>query len=126
MPLQVTVKQRGEGGFLILASGPIDTNTYLDLKKEVEAVLQKSPKLIIFNLKDVAFVSSAGIGVVLMAEQTLKPQGGNVVLVNVQPQVRRVFDIVKALPPQQIFASVEDLDSFLALIQRKVIDGEME
>jgi anti-sigma B factor antagonist len=125
MPLKVTVQDKGAGTYSVHPEGSIDTNTFMTLQAEVDAILGKSPKVIIFDMKDVNYVSSAGVGVVLMAEQTLKPGNGKVLMVNLQPQIKKVFDIVKALPDQQVFSSLEEMDRYLKEVQRKVKEGEM-
>ncbi|HSE41901.1 MAG TPA: STAS domain-containing protein [Acidobacteriota bacterium] len=125
MPLKVSVEEKREGQYVVRPQGSIDANTYTTLDSEVDTILEKSPRLIIFDMVDVSYVSSAGVGVVLSAEQSLKPKSGRVLMVNLQPQIRKVFDIVKALPAQQIFASVEEMDNYLKEIQRKVKDGEI-
>jgi anti-sigma B factor antagonist len=125
MPLKVSVEKKGEGTYAIRPEGSIDSNTFMTLQTDVESVLEKSPKVIVFDMKDVSYVSSAGVGVVLLAEQSLKPNNGKVLMVNLQPQIKKVFDIVKALPDQQVFGSVEEMDRYLKEIQRKVKDGEM-
>ena len=126
MPLKVGVEKKGEDTFIVRPAGSIDTNTFMTLQTELDSILEKSPKVIIFDLKDVSYVSSAGVGVVLLAEQTLKPKSGKVLMVGLQPQIKKVFDIVKALPDQQIFASLEEMDAYLNEIQRKVKEGEIE
>lgn len=124
MPLIVSVEERAGGAYVILKpQGPIDANTFGVLGAEVEAVLKKGPSLLIFNLEAVGFVSSAGIGVVLAAEKAMKAKGGKAVLVNLKPQIRKVFDIVQALPPQQIYKDITELDAYLAEIQRQVREG---
>jgi anti-sigma B factor antagonist len=125
MPLKVTVEDRGEGVYTVRPEGSIDANTFTTLGLQVEEIMKKSPRTIIFNMADVNYVSSAGVGVVLLAEQDLKANKGKVLMVNLQPQIRRVFDIVKALPDQQIFKSIDEMDAYLKEIQRKVKDGEM-
>jgi anti-sigma B factor antagonist len=125
MPLKVTVQDKGDGTYLIFPEGSIDANTFMSLQNEIDAILAKSPKVIIFNMMDVKYVSSAGVGVVLLAEQELQPKNGKVLMVNLQPQIKKVFDIVKALPEQQIFSSLEEMDRYLDEVQRKVRDGEM-
>ena len=125
MPLKVTVEDRGEGVYTVRPEGSIDANTFSTLGLEVEEILKKSPRTIIFNMADVNYVSSAGVGVVLLAEQDLKGKNGKVLMVNLQPQIRKVFDIVKALPDQQIFKSIEEMDAYLKEIQRKVKEGEL-
>lgn len=124
MPLNVSVKERGEGTYTIIANGSIDSNTHTILGNQVDALLAKKPKLIIFDMKDVGYVSSAGVSVVLMTEKALKAHGGSALMVYVQPQIRKVFEIVQALPPQQIFTSVQELDDYLKEMQRRVIEGE--
>ena len=125
MPLKVSIEEKGAGTYAVHPEGSIDAKTHTILGSEVDAILKKSPKLIIFDLKDVNYVSSAGVSVVLVAEQSLKLSGGKVLMVNLQPQIRKVFDIVKALPDQQIFTSVEEMDRYLKEIQRKVKEGEI-
>jgi hypothetical protein len=49
-----------------------------------------------------------------------------VALTNLQPQIRKVFEIIQALPSLNIFESVEELDRYLAAMQRKVREGEAE
>ena len=126
MALNVSVEDKGAGTYMVRPVGSIDSNTFAILGVKVDAILEKSPKVIIFDMKDVSFVSSAGIGVVLIAEQSLKPKGGEVLLVNLQPQIKKVFDIVKALPDQQSISSLEEMDKYLKEIQRKVKEGEIE
>ena len=43
---------------------------------------------------------------------------------NPQPAVRKVLDIVKAIPPGGIFASVAELDEYLDAMQRQVRERE--
>lgn len=126
MPLKVSVVRKDEGTYIISPQGSIDSNTHTILGSEVDAVLEKSPQFIVFDMKDVSFVSSAGVSVVLMAEKALKAKGGTAVMVHPQPQIKKVFDIVKALPAQQIFKSVQEMDAYLKVIQRRIVEGDSE
>ena len=126
MPLNVMVEEKGDGVCTVRPVGSIDAKTHTILASQVDAILAKKPRVIIFDMKDVEFVSSAGIGVVLQTEKSMVPGGGKVLMVNVQPQIKKVFQIVQILPSQQIFTSVEELDRYLAVIQRRVKEGEIE
>ena len=117
MSLHVSVQEKSKGVYTISPEGSIDTNTYTILKSETEKVLEQSPHLIIFDMKDVKFISSAGIGVILVAEQSAKAQGGGVLMVRLQPQIKKVFEVVKTVPLDQIFATIEELDQYLTDIQ---------
>lgn len=115
MPLTVTSEHRPDGGYVILKpEGSVDASTHPILAKEVEAAHQKSPRLIIFDMARVDFLSSAGIGVVLGAEKTLKKSGGKALVVNPKPQIKRIFDVVQALPQDQLFSSLAELTKYLA------------
>jgi len=126
MPLKVSVEEKGDGVYVVHPEGSIDTNTHTILGSEVDAILVKSPVLMIFDMKDVHYVSSAGISVILVAEKALKANGGGVLMVQLQPQIRKVFDIVQALPSNKIFTSVQEMDRYLKEIQRRVKEGEIE
>jgi anti-sigma B factor antagonist len=65
------------------------------------------------------FISSAGIRVVLMAQKKLLLKGGSIVVLKMQPQIRKVFEIIKALPDATVFSSVKELDTYLAKMQAK-------
>jgi anti-sigma B factor antagonist len=125
MPLKVNVEEKSPGVYTIKPEGTIDANTHAALGSAVEALLKKSPTVIVFNMAKVTFVSSAGISVVLNAEKTLRPRGGRVLLVELIPPVKKVFEIVRALPAQQVFSSLAEMDEYLALIHRKVVEGEI-
>lgn len=119
MPLEVTVVNKELGVFVISPEGPIDSDTYLVLEEEVSAVLGKDPKIIIFDMRGVNYISSSGIGVVLKTKKALKQSQGKSYIVNLTPPVKKVFDIIKALPQQEVFASVKELDDYLDSIQRE-------
>jgi hypothetical protein len=51
-------------------------------------------------------------------------RAGRTVLVNAQPQVQKVFDIVKAVDLGAVFVSIEELDEYLDAMQRQVVTGE--
>jgi hypothetical protein len=54
----------------------------------------------------------------------LKAQNGVLQMVNVQPQIKKVFDIAAALPPETVFASVAEADAYLDMMQKKVLRGD--
>ncbi len=124
MPLQVDVQEKPGGSYITIdVAGSLDANTFTQLAAAVEAVLKKPVNLVIFNLEKVHYVSSAGIGVVLAAEKALKAKGGKALVVNLKPQIKKVFDIVQALPKQQVFTTVQELDAYLSEIQKQVREG---
>ena len=72
----------------------------------------------------VNYISSMGVRVVLKAQKELKLRGGSLSLMNLQPQIKKVFEIINALPSMQVFSSIEELDKYLAEMQRQTIQGK--
>ena len=118
MTLSVTSHEKMLGVFIVSPVGGIDIATYPILEKKVDQLLEASPSTLVFDMKEVEYISSAGVRVVLKAQKVLKKTQGKVVLMNLQPHVKKVFDIINALPSQQIFSSIEELDEYLDYIQR--------
>jgi anti-anti-sigma factor len=123
--LNLRTEQRAGDVFVVTAEGPVDAATHRLLAAEVEGILKRFPTILALDFAKVPFVSSAGIGVVLAAEKALKAAGAQLLLVNLQAPVRKVFDIVKAIPVSRLFASVRELDAYLAEVQKKVREGEI-
>jgi hypothetical protein len=47
-------------------------------------------------------------------------------LVNLQPQIAKVLEIVKALSGINVFKNLQEMDEYLAAMQRQVQEGETE
>ncbi len=120
MTLAVSVNKRETGIVTITPVGVIDATTYAILEAQVDSILATPPFALIFDMAGVSYISSAGVRVVLKAKKQLAKGGGKVMMVNLQPRVKKVFDIINALPSQQLFASIEELDAYLDKIQRGV------
>lgn len=120
MPLTIRLQEKTTGVFTLFLAGSIDTNTHKMLEDKVDLVLRSAARVIVFDMKDVEYISSAGVRVVLKARKVIKKQDGQAVLVNLQPQVKKVFEIIKAMPTTQIFSSVAELDEYLDCIQKSM------
>jgi sigma-B regulation protein RsbU (phosphoserine phosphatase) len=50
----------------------------------------------------------------------MKARKGECYFVSLQPAVKRVFEIVRAVEIESVFASTQELDDYLAKIQRDI------
>ncbi|KPJ78586.1 MAG: hypothetical protein AMJ54_02925 [Deltaproteobacteria bacterium SG8_13] len=123
MELKVDVVPKAQGVYVVQPAGSLNSSTFAILDKEVDAILATSPNLLVLDLERLEYLSSAGLRVILKAREALKKKGGRLVFMNLQPQIRKVFDIVSALPSMQIFKSLEELDDYLDVMQKKVKSG---
>lgn len=126
MPLTVTSKEQEAGVITVCPAGSLDSNTYTILEERLAQIRETRPRAIVFDLKDLTYISSAGVRVFVIIFKAMKATGGTVALTNLQPQIRKVFEIIQALPSLNIFESVEEMDRYLAAMQRKVREGEVE
>src|SRR5258705_13651004 len=123
MPLKI--EEHSNPTTLVL-TGRLDTDTAPELDQALNRVLAntRTAARLVFDLSQLEYLSSAGIRCFVRARKAIEPTGGNVAIVNPQAPVRKVLDIVKAIPAGGIFESVEELDAYLDAIQRKVRAGE--
>jgi anti-sigma B factor antagonist len=54
----------------------------------------------------------------------MRTRNGHTLLLSPQPQVRKVFDIVKAMPVNEVFSSTQELDAYLGRMQRQITEGD--
>ncbi len=107
-------------------AGRLDTHTAPELDEQLAHMLGEAGRIrrLVFDLSQLDYLSSAGIRCFVRARKAVEPRGGRVALVNPQPAVRKVLEIVKAMPPGGIFSSVAELDAYLDEIQRQIREGE--
>jgi anti-anti-sigma factor len=80
--------------------------------------------MVIMDLKRLQFLSSAGLRVIFKTKKKMDEHHGKFMLLNLQPQVRKVFDIIKALDGMNVFKSQEEMDEYLTAMQNKVLEGD--
>jgi anti-anti-sigma factor len=100
--------------------GRLDTETAPNLDAELERLLATPVKVIVFDLSGLDYISSAGLGSLFRAQKSMKARSGEALLVSLQPQVQKVFDIVKAVDVKSVFRDVAELDDYLDEMQRRV------
>jgi len=124
MALDVKIRQKALGAYVISCTGRMDSETSPLLEKEVRGLIAQKPGLLALDLEHLVYMSSAGVRVLIIAHKGMKDAGGKVVLLNVQPQVKKVLEIIQALPEQKIFRDMVELDAYLDRMQKKVIEND--
>ena len=123
MPLQISVKETRPGAFLVMLTGELDTNTYEKLEQEINPILERAAA-IIFELKDLAYISSMGLRTLAKIRKTMEERHGSVMLVNPRPQVKLVFEAVQFLS-DSLLSSLEEADDLLDSFLDKIQKGEI-
>lgn len=72
----------------------IDEHTTEKLRRKIDNEITRFlPRKVIFDFSNVAFMDSAGIGMLLGRYKVIKMLGGQLELMNVNKQVEKVFEI---------------------------------
>ena len=124
MALNVLVTENRSFSRTLRLEGRLDSETAPLLDEELAKVVNSTATVMVLNLADLEYITSAGLRSIFGAQQSMAKRAGRIVLVNTQPQVQKVFDIVKAVDLGAVFVSIEELDEYLDAMQRQVVTGE--
>ena len=126
MSLQVRIDAAVATRIVVRPIGKLDAVSCQEFDRALDGVLAQAPRggTLVIDLAELEYVSSAGLRSLFRARKAMRTNGGFSLLVHAQPQVRKVFEIVKAVPVHEIFQSVEELDAYLSEMQRKIVEGD--
>ncbi|HER43470.1 MAG TPA: STAS domain-containing protein [Candidatus Eisenbacteria bacterium] len=99
-----------DGARLFLLSGDLDTKGALVIEDLIEQLLEENILKAILDFDKVAFVSSAGVGVLLGLVSTIREKGGEVFFVNLSPKVKSVFGLL-------------NLDDYFKVLEEEAFTG---
>ena len=88
----VSAEARGRSCVLRLA-GDLDLFSAEVLRRELEAALPAGPAVAVVDLREVSFLDSTVLGLLLLASRRMEAQGGALVLAAPGPAVERVLDV---------------------------------
>ncbi|HEY5804569.1 MAG TPA: STAS domain-containing protein [Lysobacter sp.] len=125
MELQIDIDPPSNGTQRVALGGRLDTNSYAELDRRLEPLLAATQSLLL-DLSALVYISSAGIRSIFRARKALAAHSGKVLVLNPQPQIQKVFDVVKAVPLNEIFSSAAEADAYLDAMQKKVLRGDDE
>jgi anti-sigma B factor antagonist len=106
MEFSVTQEQRGAMPMLRV-HGEVDIYTAPRLKEAVVAALDGGAASLAFDLSHVGFLDSTGLQVLMSAKKRTAERGGDVYLVGVGGQIRRVFNLLSL---ERIFQLCREAD----------------
>jgi len=88
------IQVREAGGVSILdITGNLDTNNSPAAENEVNRLLENGSDRILFNFKNLNFIASSGLRILLATAKKSKTTGGKMVVCSLNDTVQEVFDI---------------------------------
>ena len=85
--------ERAGGTVIAKADGRIDSSNSREFHSDLEAVITDSDTSIVLDFEDVAYISSAGMRVILLTAKSLQQSGTEFVLCSMNDSIREVFKI---------------------------------
>jgi len=104
-----------EGCLVMYLTGYIDTYNSNFFQKRVNKAIEAGYTRLIFHCGSLNYVSSTGIGSFTSFLKTVKPRNGDLVLLEIQPKVYEVFQL---LGFSQFFNIKENLDDATAFFTK--------
>jgi len=90
--MKITEQQK-EGISIIEVSGKLDTGNYSVFEEKLFGLIDKNNIQILLDCRELEYISSSGLRVLLMALKKLNALKGKFVLCNMQPEIHKVFKI---------------------------------
>jgi anti-anti-sigma factor len=120
MTLKITPTQKNAHTVSIALSGQLDSETANTLDQQIQRALLDAADIIILDMAALKMITSAGVGVVMKTQTSLAKRDGELMMLNMQPQIKKVFEIVRLLPTLTVFESVQEMDNYLIKIQQRI------
>jgi len=124
MPLDIDIQTPSPETLRVVLGGALDSHTSLALDQALDAAVKAECQLLAFDMGNLEYISSAGLRVVFKNVKKIKKNGGRVGVSRMNAGVRKVFEIVQAIPDLDIFASVEEMDDYLAVLHTRAMQND--
>ena len=105
----VHLSQPGTGRLEAALSGEIDLSTVAELEERLEGPLHGEPPLLVLDLRQVTFLDSSGLRLLLRLDERQRNLGGRMVLVQGGRRVARVFELTGAGERLEIVADPSEI-----------------
>ena len=120
MALKITPTQKNAHTVSIALSGQLNSETAPVLDQQIQKALVNGANVIVLDMADLKMITSAGVGVVMKTQTSMAKRGGEMIMLNMQPQITKVFEIVRLLPTLTVFENTQEMDNYLVKIQQRI------
>ena len=108
MDFNARTEAAGDGAYVIAVTGEADLYTAPALKRELEAAIDAGGRDVVVDLTATTFMDSTALSVLVEATKRLRPDGGRVALVCIDPNIVKIFRITALDRLFPIFASRDE------------------
>jgi anti-sigma B factor antagonist len=108
----MNLKMETNGGIVVLSvrEERLDAHNSDELKLEVNRLFESGTKNLLVDLKEVRFIDSSGLGVLVSGFKNASTHQGSIKLCSLQTQVRSMFELTRL---QRVFDIYQTIDEAL-------------
>ena len=92
--MELTTEQVADVTIVVLPGEQLDAGNAKEFKRDIAAVLEPCSK-VVFDLRELRFVDSSGLGAILSCLRQLNAKGGDLKLCEMTKPVRALFELVR-------------------------------
>jgi anti-sigma B factor antagonist len=92
--MELPTEQVADVTIVVLPGEQLDAGNAKEFKRDIAAVLEPCSK-VVFDLRELRFVDSSGLGAILSCLRQLNAKGGDLKLCEMTKPVRALFELVR-------------------------------
>ena len=102
------IETRSGNVCILTLKGRLDTNTSRDLRERWSQLIEDGQKHFVVDAAELVYVSSSGLGELLLAAKSLKDSGGSIVVCNLNARIQEIFEMTGFSKLFTVYNSVEE------------------
>lgn len=91
--MNITISGQGKN-YEIIAEGRLDTTNASEFEEKVSSLLKLEELSLKLNVSGLTFISSSGLRCFITLLKAVKANSGNMIIVNMRPEIKEVFDMI--------------------------------
>ncbi|MBM7555264.1 STAS domain-containing protein [Halanaerobacter jeridensis] len=99
------IAEKITSNLIVRINGNFDLHTAEYFKKQISSYLKKEINNLILDLQSIDVIDSSGIGAILSIYKKIKKRGGKIVIININPTLKRIFELSGLLNIIKVYSS---------------------
>jgi len=105
--MEIPVEQVADIAVLVIPGDRLEAKKAAEFKHQIKPILQKHHR-VVFDMSQLLFVDSSGLGAILSCLRQLNDDGGDLKLCAMTKQVRAIYELVRMHRVFEIFQTKDD------------------
>ena len=101
---------------IIEPKGILDGTKASNFRDNIDHSIKNGAAIILVDLKDVTFMDSSGLGILVLSLKTVRKAGGKMFLCSINEQVKMLFELTTMDCVFEIFANRQEFEKTLSSI----------